>query len=275
MQIGSRNFDFIKPVIMGIINVTPDSFYDGGNFLNFDRAVNHAKKLISEGVDILDIGGESTRPGSKTISAKEEAEKVIPLIKTIREFSEIPISIDTQKSYVAAEALNAGADMINDISAGTHDGNILKLAAKEKVPVCLMHMRGKPINMQDNTHYDNLIAEIFSYLKERIDAAEQTGVTPDKIIIDPGIGFGKSAEDNINLIKNLNVFSKLNKPILIGTSRKSFIGKTLGLEPQERLEATLATLSKSYDKGARIFRVHDVCEASRFLSMHCLLSQNK
>jgi dihydropteroate synthase len=275
MQIGSVNFSWDKPVIMGVINVTPDSFSDGGSFFDLQSAVKHSKKLILENADILDIGGESTRPGAKPVTAEQEIQRVVPVIKAVREFSNIPISIDTQKAEVAREAINAGADMINDVSAGMTDAKMFNLAANKNVPICLMHMRGTPETMQGNTYYDDLFAEIIEYFEDRIQAATNAGISADNIILDPGIGFGKTADDNINLIKHLNRFKKLGKPLLIGTSRKSFIGKSLNLEVNERLEATLATLSKSFDNGASIFRVHDVVETYRYLSMYNLLQTSK
>jgi dihydropteroate synthase len=257
---------------MGIINVTPDSFFDGGLCFRTDDAIDHAKKLIEEGADILDVGGESTRPGATPVSVEEEIERVVPVIEGIRRFSDIPISVDTSKSAVAKAAVEAGADMVNDVSAGTHDESMLELIAKKAIPICLMHMRGTPENMQMDTTYNDIISEITDYLRNRIEISEKRGVAPQKIIVDPGIGFGKSAQDNVKLISNINRLSDLGKPILIGPSRKSFIGKLLGYDINQRLESTLATLSKSYESGARIFRVHDVAPAKRYLSTVQLLN---
>jgi len=272
MRVGSRQFDFTVPVIMGIVNVTPDSFSDGGHFHHPKNAVEHALKLIEDGADILDIGGESTRPGAKFVPAAQEIERILPVIERIRELSDIPISVDTRKTAVAAAAIDAGADMVNDISAGTHDPDMFDLAAGRGVPLCLMHMRGDPETMQLNTAYKDVLLEIVHFLRCRVEVAENAGVDPDKIMIDPGIGFGKSAEDNVHILLNIDILKELNKPILIGTSRKSFIGKILGYEVDNRLEPTLATLSKTYENGARIFRVHDVAPAKRYLSMVQLLN---
>jgi dihydropteroate synthase len=257
---------------MGIINVTPDSFSDGGLCFKTVDAIDHAEKLIEEGADILDIGGESTRPGAAPISIEEEIQRVVPVIEGIRKFSDIPISIDTSKSTVANAAIDAGADMVNDVTAGTHDETILELVANKDISICLMHMRGTPKTMQENTTYNDIVAEITDHLRHRIEIAEKRGIAPEKIIVDPGIGFGKSAEDNVKLILNINRLSCLDKPILIGPSRKSFIGRLLGYDIDQRLESTLATLSKSYENGARIFRVHDVAPAKRYLSTVQLLN---
>lgn len=275
MQIGSKIFNFDEPVIMGILNVTPDSFSDGGLYNKKGRAVEHAKKLISEGADIVDIGGESTRPGSESISESEELDRVIPVIKAIRKFSNIPISIDTQKSAVASHAIKSGADMVNDVSAGLHDEKMFDTAAAHNVPICLMHMKDTPKTMQDDPQYKDIMGEIKSYLSDRIKMATKVGILPDRIIVDPGIGFGKTAEDNVKIISNLNFLAELGSPILIGTSRKSFIGKLLDLDVKERLEATLATISKAYDNGARIFRVHEVAPAKKYLSMYKILTETK
>ena len=261
-----------KPVIMGILNVTPDSFSDGGLFCNQSDAVNHALQMEKDGADIIDIGGESTRPGSKPVTVAEEQERVLGVLREIRKHSDIPISIDTTKSSVARSALEEGADMINDISAGNFDDKILGVVAEFKAPLCLMHMRGTPQNMQENTNYDNLISEIRDYLRVAIEKALSHGVK--QILIDPGIGFGKSADANIEILRRLNEIQIENYPILIGTSRKSFIGKKLGLEVNERLEPTLATLYLSYQNGASWFRVHDVKPVKRFLDMVLCLGSN-
>ncbi|MFH0799744.1 MAG: dihydropteroate synthase [Pseudomonadota bacterium] len=256
---------------MGIVNATPDSFSDGGSFSDASAAIEHALRLAGEGADIIDVGGESTRPGAWPVAVDEEQRRAIPVIEGIRRWSKVPISIDTTKSAVASRALQAGADMINDISAGRFDPEMLPLAAKARVPICLMHMRGEPRTMQMAPHYDNLMDEIRAFLSDAIRRAIAAGVARDNIIVDPGIGFGKRAEDNLNILKDLRQLEAVEVPILIGTSRKSFIGKMLGLEVNERLEATLATLAAAVDQGASILRVHDVAPARRFLDMHLLL----
>ena len=258
---------------MGIINVTPNSFSDGGLYNSPDRAALHARRLIDEGAEILDVGGESTRPGSKPVHPAEEIRRIVPVIKKIRAFSDIPISVDTQKARVAKEAIEAGADMVNDVSAGRTDPEMFSMVARAAIPICIMHMKGTPETMQLNPTYDNLVGEITDFLEERIDAAEKAGISPDNIILDPGIGFGKSAQDNVDIILNINMLTRFNKPLLIGPSRKSFIGKLLNLEVDQRLEPTLATLWKSFEKGARIFRVHDVGPVRRYLAMHSILSR--
>lgn len=272
MKIGSRTFDFKKPVIMGIMNITPDSFSDGGLYNSPGRATAHAKRLIQEGADILDVGGESTRPGSKPVHPSEEVRRVVPVIKRIRSQSDIPISIDTRKARIAREAIEAGADMVNDVSAGCNDPEMFDVVARTGVPICLMHMKGTPDTMQLNPTYEDLIGEIIDFLEQRIETAEKAGIATDRIIIDPGIGFGKAVQDNLDIIMNIDKLSQLGKPILLGPSRKSFIGKLLHLDLDQRLEPTLATLWRSFEKGAKIFRVHDVGAVHRYLSMHCLMS---
>lgn len=257
----------LKFQIMGILNVTPDSFSDGGKFLSLEEAVVQAKKMIKEGADIIDVGGESSRPGAEPVSPEGELRRVIPVIQKIREQSDISISIDTTKSIVAAQAIEAGATMINDISAGTVDPEMFSVAAQYRVPICLMHMKGKPQTMQENPYYEDVVGEVKEYLRERIAAAMDFGIKKEKILIDPGIGFGKRVEDNLALLKNLDQFQDLGCPILIGTSRKSFIGEITGAEVDQRLPGSLASLGFAYQKGASIFRVHDVAETKQFLQV--------
>ena len=272
MIIGSRSFDFTRPIIMGIVNVTPDSFSDGGLYNSPERARNHIDQLTEDGADLIDIGGESTRPGSKTVTVAEELRRVIPVIEQVRRYNDIPLSIDTRKAHVAREAIKAGANFINDVSAGRDDPAMFDIAAATGVPICLMHMRGNPETMQEQPMEDgDVVTVIREFLKNRIKEAEKAGVASDNIIVDPGIGFGKKAEDNISIIQRINELHDLHKPILLGTSRKSFIGMTLNHELEERLEATLATLSHAYQKGVRLFRVHDVGAARRYFDMSELL----
>jgi dihydropteroate synthase len=256
-----------RTLVMGIVNVTPDSFSDGGQFYDPEVAISHARKLVSEGADIIDIGGESTRPGSEAVSEEEELNRVIPVIKGIADDIEVPISIDTCKSKVAKSALDAGASIINDISALSFDPKVAVVAAEYEVPLILMHMQGTPKNMQKNPKYSDVIGEISSFLDERVDFAESKGVSKEMIIIDPGIGFGKKLEHNYEIIRNLKELKKLNLPILIGTSRKSFIGTTLNLDATDRLEGSLATVTMSIMNGADIVRVHDVKETMRVAKM--------
>lgn len=253
---------------MGIVNVTPDSFSDGGRYLDPQAAIDHALSLVEEGADIIDIGGESTRPGSEPVAGDEELGRVMPVIEGIRLKSAVPISIDTTKSQVARRAIGAGANMINDTSAARFDSAMLELAARENVPICLMHMKGTPRTMQIDPRYDDLMGEIGSFLQEAVNRARAQGVK--KIIVDPGIGFGKTAQDNVVILRRLDELSHLGVPVLVGPSRKSFIGKMLGLDVDKRLEATLATLAVSVEGGASILRVHDVGQARRFIDMYIL-----
>jgi dihydropteroate synthase len=267
IQTKDMSFKAGAPVIMGILNVTPDSFSDGGRFLEKNRAVDHALSMIEEGADIIDIGGESSRPGSDPVRSSVELERVIPVIEGVRKHSLIPISIDTTKSAVAKAAIDAGANMINDISAGRFDPLMFETAAKAGVPICLMHMKETPKTMQENPVYKDLMNDIAFFLRDAAWKAEKAGVKPENIIIDPGIGFGKTPQDNVKILKNLYCLKNLGKTIMIGPSRKSFIGRLLNLALDKRLEATLATLQFAYQNGAKIFRVHDVAPAKRFLSM--------
>jgi dihydropteroate synthase len=249
--------------LMGVLNMTPDSFSDGGKFLKVEDAVRCGIKMAEEGAEIIDVGGESTRPGSDPATIEEELSRVIPVIETLSKEIDIPISIDTYKSEVAKKALNAGAEMINDISALRFDPKMKEVAGEYQVPIVLMHIKGTPKNMQENPYYENVIKEIIEYLKESIQIAKDVGIQEENIIIDPGIGFGKRLEDNLNILKNLRKFSILNCPILVGPSRKSFIGKTLDLPVEERLEGSLAALAVGIMNGANIVRVHDVKESKR------------
>ena len=256
-----RSYDLSqRTLIMGVLNVTPDSFSDGGQFLGRQEAVEQGLRLTEAGADILDIGGESTRPGSNTLAEDEEALRVIPVIQDLRKKIDIPISIDTRKAGVAERALAAGAEMINDISALRFDERMAELVAESQVPVVLMHMRGDPATMQSDTHYDDLMGELLGFFRERIAYAESKGIHPERIILDPGIGFGKSVEwqHNLVLLKNLRRFAGLGKPLLIGPSRKAFIGKILDLPPQEREEGTMASVAVAVMHGANMVRVHEV-----------------
>lgn len=256
---------------MGIVNVTPDSFSDGGKYLETKSAIEHGLMLASEGAAILDIGGASSRPGSEGVTADLELGRVIPVIEGIRRQSDIPISIDTTKAIVASKAIDAGCDMINDISAGRFDPEMLILAAGRNVPICLMHMKGTPKDMQDDPHYSDMIGEISSFLRDAARRAIDAGISSDNIILDPGVGFGKTAQGNLEIIRRVSEFKALGHPILIGASNKSFIGKMLGCEVEERLEATLATIPACIDGGSDIIRLHDVKAARRFIDMYTLL----
>lgn len=262
MKIGDKEFKIGKKTyIMGILNFTPDSFSDGGKFNNIDVALNHVKKMIEDGADIIDIGGESTRPGHTVVEEDEEINRVIPIIKAIREKFNIPISIDTYKAKVAEKALEAGANIINDVWGFKKDKDMAIVAAKYNVPCCLMHNR-------DNKDYTNLIQDMLNDLKESIKLAKEAGVKDENIILDPGIGFAKTYEQNIEVMNNLEKLKELGYPILLGTSRKSMIGLTLDLPVEERVEGTVATTVIGIMKDACDFvRVHDVLENSRAAKM--------
>ena len=247
-----------KTHIMGILNVTPDSFADGGLYLQREKAIEHGLSMARDGADIVDVGGESTRPYSKKISADEEIDRVIPVIQALSRELTIPISIDTCKAEVAQQAIKAGASIINDISALRFDPEIISTAAEAGVPVILMHMKGTPADMQDSPTYNNLIPEILDFLKHAIDRAVKGGISKDKIIVDPGIGFGKGFDHNLIIIKELAQFSLLQRPILLGPSRKAFIGHILDNETRERDTGTMATIVAGVMNGAHIVRVHNV-----------------
>ncbi len=248
-----------RTLIMGIVNMTPDSFSDGGMFGSLKDAVEYTLNLVQEGADIIDIGGESSRPEADPITLKEELERVIPLIRELKRQIDVPISIDTMKAEVARAAVESGAEIINDVSAMRHDQRMAEVAAHYRVPVILMHMKGIPKAMQrGDLSYGSVMGEITRFLSERIDAAESAGIDRENIIIDPGIGFGKSADDNNVIIKRLKEFKSLGRPILVGTSRKSFIGAVTGKEAADRVDGTAATVTAAIMNGANIVRVHDV-----------------
>jgi dihydropteroate synthase len=267
-ELRGRIFDFSKDkFIMGILNVTPDSFSDGGKFYNIDSALKHAEEMVNEGADIIDVGGESTRPYAETVPLEEKLRRVIPVIEAIRKkFPQIPISIDTYKSKVAEESLNAGADIINDISGLRFDKKMVDVAKKFNSPVVVMHIKGTPKDMQKNPEYKDLLRELLEYFEERIDTLKRNGI--EKIIIDPGIGFGKTREQNLEIINRLHEFSMFNLPILIGVSRKSFIGLTLDRPVSERLYGTLASNMFALIKGASILRVHDILPHRDIIKMY-------
>ncbi len=256
-----------RVAVMGILNVTPDSFFDGGKYLRPEAALKRVEEMVQEGADIIDIGGESTRPGSQLVSLQQELRRVIPVVRRIRRLFEIPLCVDTYKAEVAREAIEAGARMINDISGLRFDREMARVVASFNVPVIIMHIRGTPRMMQRNPRYKNLIKEIISYLRKGIDIALAAGVSSKNIIIDPGIGFGKTVRHNLQIIKNLAELKTLNQPILMGVSRKSFIGKVLDLPPQERLEGGLAAVSLAVFTGARIIRTHDVRSTRQVVDM--------
>lgn len=266
---GGRQLPLSRPLIMGVLNVTPDSFSDGGHFLAFSDAVEHALRMEQEEADIIDIGGESTRPGAEPVSAEEEMERVIPVIQKLREQTDIPISIDTHKAQTAEAALEAGADMVNDISALRFDPDMAELIATKKVPLTLMHMLGTPRNMQKNPRYDNCVEEIARFFKERIDFCIKNGIDKSKLILDPGIGFGKRLCDNLEILSGLRSFKQFALPLLVGVSRKSFIGMLHPVDSpaHRRLGGSLAAVVAAVINGADIVRVHDVAETVEALKV--------
>jgi dihydropteroate synthase len=253
---------------MGVLNVTPDSFSDGGKFSTTEAAVAHGEQIAADGGDLIDIGGESTRPGSDPVPAEEQIRRVVPVIQALRKRLDIVISIDTTLSCVAQAALEAGADIINDISAGLGDPSILRLAAVRNIPLVLMHMQGTPKTMQLSPSYENVMREVAEFLLERIAAAEREGIKRDRILIDPGIGFGKTMEHNLTLIQRMSELTTLGRPMVVGASRKGFIGKITGeTRPNERLFGTAATVAWSVANGASIVRVHDVRPMAQVVRM--------
>ena len=264
LEIGQRVLDLSSRThLMGVLNVTPDSFSDGGRFFKLEEAIKQGLKLAEEDADMIDIGGESTRPGSEPVTIEEELRRVIPVIEELTKMIQAPISIDTYKSRVAKEALDSGASMVNDISGSRFDPEMKKIIAEYDVPVVLMHIQGTPKNMQESPKYENLLEDIKSYLNQSISIAEEAGIGEDKIIIDPGIGFGKTLDDSLKILKNLREFKSLGRPVMVGVSRKSFIGKILDLPTDERLEGSLASMAVAIMNGANILRVHDVKESKR------------
>jgi dihydropteroate synthase len=257
-----------RTVIMGILNVTPDSFYDGGRYARAEAAVQRALQMVQDGADIVDIGGESTRPGSQPVPEEEELRRVLPVIEAVRGQVDVPISIDTTKSRVAERALQAGACMVNDISGLGFDPRMAEVVARHGALCCVMHILGTPQTMQLNPQYEDVVRDISRYFEERLALAERAGIPRENIWLDPGIGFGKTVEHNLEILRRLREFTAFGLPILIGTSRKSFIGKILGdLPPEERLEGTAATVAIAIMNGANAVRVHDVREMVRVARM--------
>ena len=261
------------PLIMGIVNVTSDSFSDGGQFLDTDRAIAHGIKLLEEGADILDIGGESTRPNAEPVTIDEELERVIPVIQGLAAHASF-ISIDTRNAEVMQAAIEAGANVINDVSALTHDTKSAAVVSQSALPVCLMHMKGTPQTMQDKPHYDNVVDEILSFFEQRLEFCAEQGIEMSRVILDPGIGFGKTVDHNLSIIKNVAKFKTLGCPVLLGVSRKSFIG-TLCQEdnPKNRVSGSLSAALYALEQGIEIFRVHDVQETKQAFTIHHAIRQ--
>lgn len=259
LDCAGRSLDLSAPQVMGIVNVTPDSFSDGGRFFSADKALEQARKLVADGAGVIDIGGESTRPGSEPVPVDEEIRRVLPAIEAITAELDVPVSIDTMKAEVMRAAVEAGAGIINDVNA-LRGENALATAAQLNVPVCLMHMQGTPQNMQKSPHYEDVVGEVIDFLQHRIDACEQAGIARRNLILDPGFGFGKKARHNLRLMKHLSRLTALGYPVLVGVSRKSIIGAMLNTSVDERLAGSLSLASIAVWQGARIIRSHDVKE---------------
>ncbi len=257
LQCGDRALDLTRTAIMGVLNVTPDSFSDGGRFVVPDIALRHGERLAADGADIIDVGGESTRPGALPVDAQQELDRVIPIIEGLREVAGVPISIDTSKPEVMRAAVAAGAGLINDVNALRAEG-ALEIAVSSEVPVCLMHMQGSPRTMQRSPVYGDVVKEVIAFLAERRAVCVRAGIVPQAVIVDPGFGFGKTVDHNLTLLRNLDAFSALEAPVLVGLSRKSLIGALLDIPLDERASASVALALIAVQKGAKIVRVHDV-----------------
>jgi dihydropteroate synthase len=275
----ARQFEihFPRPaLVMGVVNVTPDSFSDGGRFFDTDAAVQHALELAAQGAEILDIGGESTRPGAAPVEEKEELRRVIPVIERLAVKVKIPISIDTMKPAVARAALQAGASIINDVAAARQTGAMWKVVSESGAGYVLMHAQGAPQTMQQNPVYADVVREVGEFFGERLGELKLNGVVPEQVLLDPGLGFGKTPEHNLQLLANLRSFTKWRRPLLLGASRKSFIGKLVGAKPKERLPASLACAVLAVVGGAQIIRAHDVAETVQGVRMaEAALSRKK
>lgn len=256
-----------RPYLMGVLNLTPDSFSDGGQFDTMDGAISRAHEMVAQGADIVDVGGESTRPGAQPVPLKEELRRVLPVVERLCAELKVPISVDTYKAEVAERALKAGAHMVNDISALTFDRRMSEVVAESEAALVLMHMKGTPQNMQRNPRYEDVMNEIFQFLTRRVQKATEAGISRDRLVIDPGIGFGKQVRDNLVILNRLGELHTLDVPILVGVSRKSFIGKVLDLPVHDRLEGSAAAVALAVARGAHILRVHDVREMNRVARM--------
>lgn len=249
--------DFSKPQVMGILNVTPDSFSDGGDFTELDKALFHVEQMIAQGVDIVDVGGESTRPGAQSVGEAEEIDRVVPLVEAISARFDIPVSVDTTKAAVMRASVKAGAHMLNDVRA-LQDEGAMAAAVELQTPVCLMHMQGMPRTMQQEPSYENVVEDVYGFLAERVGEATKQGVAREALLVDPGFGFGKTLAHNLSLLKHLSIFKKLGLPILVGMSRKSMVGAILDKPVDQRLYGSLAAATIALMEGAAVLRVHDV-----------------
>lgn len=274
MKIRIDSLDLEVPAIMGILNVTPDSFSDGGKFDHVEAALERAREMKRRGAHIIDVGGESTRPGAETLAVVEELERVMPVIEVLLAEGLGPLSIDTRKAEVMEAAAEAGVAMINDVSALTFDGRAIAVAAHSQLPTVLMHSFGDPKTMQANPTYDDVVEEIYSYLAERLETCERAGLDRSLCIVDPGIGFGKTLDHNLVLLANLDRFQSLGVPVMLGASRKSFIGKaSRGEEVHERIGGSIASVLAGLERGVQIFRVHDVMETAQAINIWCRIEE--
>ncbi|MGR5093418.1 dihydropteroate synthase [Vibrio maritimus] len=273
LQANNKTLSLDTPQVMGIVNVTPDSFSDGGKFNSVDAALEQVDAMVASGVTIVDVGGESTRPGAPDVELQEELKRVIPVIKAIRERHDVWISVDTSKAEVMRQAVEVGADIINDVRALQEPG-ALEVAAKAGVPICLMHMQGQPRTMQMNPTYEDLLKDVAEFLQERISACEAAGISHDKLILDPGFGFGKTLEHNYHLLAHLDKFHQFELPILAGMSRKSMIFKLLDKAPADCLAGSLACATLAAAKGAQIIRVHDAVETVEAMKIVQMMQSN-
>ena len=272
LDCGGKALDLSRPQVMGILNVTPDSFSDGGDFFALDKAVERALQMEAEGAAIIDIGGESTRPGALAVSEKDEINRVVPVIKALQSRLGVPISIDTQKPAVMRAAVRAGAGFINDVNALQEPG-ALEAAAECGVPVCLMHMQGNPRTMQADPSYADVVTEVRTFLLQRVAACEQSGIAANRLLLDPGFGFGKTVDHNLRLLARMDALVSTGFPVLVGLSRKSMIGKLLGLETGQRLPASIALAVLAVERGAKLVRSHDVAETWQALQMNAALQE--
>lgn len=277
LQCAGRQLDLSRPIVMGVINTTPDSFSDGGSLyrgssLDLSQAMSRARSMVEAGAQILDIGGESTRPGAQSVSSAQEMDRVLPVLEAIAAELDVVISIDTSSPPLMAAATAAGAGLLNDVRALSREG-ALQAAAATGLPVCLMHMRGEPDSMQSDPQYDDVVAQVCTYLKQRVEACTSHGIARDRILLDPGFGFGKSVTHNLHLLRDLERISAIGLPLLVGLSRKSMIGKLLGREVQERLPAGIALAVLAAQRGARIIRTHDVEATADALAMWVALEE--
>ncbi|MFC1661392.1 dihydropteroate synthase [Gemmatimonadota bacterium] len=265
--VGGRELDLSSSVVMGIVNVTPDSFSDGGDADSPGKAVRRARRLVAEGAGILDIGGESTRPGADPVSRKEELRRVIPVVEAVVESARVPVSVDTRHALVAEEALAAGALILNDVSGLRHDPGMVRIIADAGAALVLSHMRGTPSSMQELAVYDDVVGEVVAELRASFDLATSAGVDPRRVVVDPGIGFAKTGAQSLRLLSELGALIRLGRPVLVGPSRKSFIGEVTGVSPKERVPGTVAACVMAYLQGARLFRVHDVAPVVQALAV--------